>query len=170
MSPVLSTYFLQNMQQLFIVVYLLTITTISSKSNYLFHGAQHAYNHETAEESNLVMLAHKENMVLITFENPADALKTVPEMIRIDECRFLLKNDVYLENNLNLLRKTSATMQKEKGWATISVVFDKTATKSKNVTQAEIIPSSENVICYLLKEEYLSSSLLLLYGHYILGK
>ena len=90
-------------------------------------------------------------------------------MIRIDEQRFLLKNDVYLENNLKLLRKTSGSLQKEEGWATISVVFDKTAAKSKKVPQAEIIPSSENVICYLLKEEHLSSSLQLLYEHYILG-
>ena len=90
-------------------------------------------------------------------------------MIRIDEYRFLLKNDVYLENNLKLFRKTSGSLQKEKGWATISVVFDKTAAKSIKVPQAEIIPSSENVICYLLKEEQLSSSLPLLYEHYILG-
>ena len=108
-------------------------------------------------------------MALITFENSIDVLKSVLEMIRIDEYRFLLKNDVYLENNLKFLRKTSGSLQKEVGWATISVVFDKTTTKSKKVPQAEIIPSSENVICYLLKEEHLSSSLPLLYEHYILG-
>ena len=90
-------------------------------------------------------------------------------MIRIDDHRFLLKNDVYLENYLKLLRKTSGSLQKEEGWATISVVFDKTAAKSKKVSQAEIIPSSKNVICYLLKEEHLFSSLPLLYEHYILG-
>ncbi|MBC8220632.1 MAG: aspartate kinase, partial [Proteobacteria bacterium] len=72
-------------------------------------------------------------------------------------------------NNLKLLRKTSGSLQKEEGWATISVVFDKTAAKSKNVLQAEIIPSSENVICYLLKEDNLKSSLQILYDHYILG-
>lgn len=91
-------------------------------------------------------------------------------MIRIDEHRFLLKNDVYLENNLKLLSKCSATLQKAEGWATVSVVFDKSAAKSKNVPNAEIIPSSENVICYLLKEEHLSSSLQILYEHYILGE
>jgi hypothetical protein len=48
------------------------------------------------------------------------------------------------------------------------VVFDKNAAKSKILPNAEIIPSSENVICYLLKEEHLSSSLQILYEHYIL--
>ena len=124
--------------------------------------------HDNADiQSELVTLAHRENMALITFENSADASKTVPEMIRIDEHRFLLKNDVYLESNLKLLRKTSATLQKEEGWATVSVIFDKTTAKSKNVPNAEIIPSSENVICYLLKEDNLKSSLQSLYEHYI---
>ena len=89
-------------------------------------------------------------------------------MIRIDENRFLLKNDVYLENILKLLRKTSATLQKEEGWVTVSVVFDKNAAKSKILLNAEIIPSSDNVICYLLKEEHLSASLQILFDHYIL--
>ena len=126
------------------------------------------FHHEGVHQSDLVTLAHRENMALITFENSSDVLKTSSVMIRIDEYRFLLKNDVYLENNLKLLRKTSGPLKKEEKWATISVVFDKTAAKSKNVPQAEIIPSSENVICYLLNEEYLSSSLQFLYEHYIL--
>ena len=127
------------------------------------------FHHEDDDQSDLITLAHRENMALITFENSVDVLKTSLLMIMIDEYRFLLKNDVYLENNLKLIRKTSGLLQKEEGWTTISVVFDKTAVKSKKVPQAEIIPSSENVISYLLKEEYLSSSLYLLYEHYILG-
>jgi aspartate kinase len=146
-----------------------TKTPIVARNTFSTAAGTTIFHHEAADQSDLVTLAHRENMALITFENSADVLQTVPEMIRIDEHRFLLKNDVYLENNLNLLRKTSGSLQKEEGWATISVVFDKTAAKSKKVPQAEIIPSSENVICYLLKEEYLSSSLQLLYEHYILG-
>ena len=147
-----------------------TKTPIVARNTFSAAAGTTIFHHEAADQSDLVTLAHKENMALITFENSADALKSVPEMIRIDECRFLLKNDVFLENNLKLLRITSATLQKEEGWATISVVFDKTAAKSKNITQAEIIFSSENVICYLLKEEHLSSSLQILYEHYILGE
>ena len=146
-----------------------TKTPIVARNTFSTAAGTTIFHHEAADQSDLVTLAHRENMALITFENSTDVLKSVPEMIRIDEHRFLLKNDVYLENNLKLLRKTSGSLQKEEGWATISVVFDKTAAKSKKVPQAEIIPSSENVICYLLKEEHLSSSLPLLYEHYILG-
>ncbi len=146
-----------------------TKTPIVARNTFSTAAGTTIFHHEATDQSDLVTLAHRENMALITFENSADVLKTAPEMIRIDEQRFLLKNDVYLENNLKLLRKTSGSLQKEEGWATISVVFDKTAAKSKKVPQAEIIPSSENVICYLLKEEHLSSSLQLLYEHYILG-
>jgi aspartate kinase len=146
-----------------------TKTPIVARNTFSTAAGTTIFHHEATDQSDLVTLAHRENMALITFENSADVLKTAPEMIRTDEQRFLLKNDVYLENNLKLLRKTSGSLQKEEGWATISVVFDKTAAKSKKVPQAEIIPSSENVICYLLKEEHLSSSLQLLYEHYILG-
>ena len=128
------------------------------------------FHHETDEESKLVTLAHRENLALISFEECTDPQKIIPEIIRIDEHKFILKNDVYLENNLNLLRKSSATLHKEVGWATVSVVFDKSTAKNKNVPNAEIIPSRENVICYLLKEENLSSSLQILYAHYILGE
>ena len=146
-----------------------TKTPIVARNTFTTAAGTTIFHHEAADQSDLVTLAHRENMALITFENSRDVLKSVLEMIRIDEYRFLLKNDVYLENNLKFLRKTSGSLQKEVGWATISVVFDKTTTKSKKVPQAEIIPSSENVICYLLKEEYLSSTLQILYEHYILG-
>jgi aspartate kinase len=146
-----------------------TKTPIVARNTFSTATGTTIFHHEAIDQSDLVTLAHRENMALITFENSLDILRTAPVMIRIDDHRFLLKNDVYLENNLKLLRKTLSSLQKEEGWATISVVFDKTAAKSKKVLQAEIIPSCENVICYLLKEEYLSSSLLLLYEHYILG-
>jgi aspartate kinase len=144
-----------------------TKTPIVARNTFSAADGTIIFHHEAADQSDLVTLAHRENMALVTFENSTDTLKTVPEMIRIDEYRFLLKNDVYLENNLKLLRKTSSPLQKEEGWATISVVFDKTAKESKKISHAEIISSSKNLICYLLKEKYLSSSLQLLYDHYL---
>ena len=126
----------------------------------IFHG-------EDAEESNQVALAHREEMSLIEFEAKIDTDKLVPEMIRVDEHRFILKNDVYLENRIRELQKQFGTLRKENGWATISVVFEKHAAKSISSPETEIIPSSQNVICYLLKEEFLTSSLRSLYKHYI---
>ncbi len=147
-----------------------TKTPIVARNTFSAAAGTTIFHHETDEESKLVTLAHRENLALISFEECTDPQKIIPEIIRIDEHKFILKNDVYLENNLNLLRKSSATLHKEVGWATVSVVFDKSTAKSKNVPNAEIIPSRENVICYLLKEENLSSSLQILYEHYILGE
>ena len=147
-----------------------TKTPIVARNTFSAAAGTTIFHHETDEESKLVTLAHRENLALISFEECTDPQKIIPEIIRIDEHKFILKNDVYLENNLNLLRKSSATLHKEVGWATVSVVFDKSTAKNKNIPNAEIIPSSENVICYLLKEENLSSSLQILYEHYILGE
>ena len=147
-----------------------TKTPIVARNTFSAAAGTTIFHHETDEGSKLVTLAHRENLALISFEECTDPQKIIPEIIRIDEHKFILKNDVYLENNLNLLRKSSATLHKEVGWATVSVVFDKSTAKNKNVPNAEIIPSRENVICYLLKEENLSSSLQILYEHYILGE
>ena len=147
-----------------------TKTPIVARNTFSAAAGTTIFHHETDEESKLVTLAHRANLALISFDECTDPQKIIPEIIRIDEHKFILKNDVYLENNLNLLRKSSATLHKEVGWATVSVVFDKSTAKSKNVPNAEIIPSRENVICYLLKEENLSSSLQILYAHYILGE
>ena len=146
-----------------------TKTPIVARNTFSAAAGTTIFHHETDEGSKLVTLAHRENLALISFEECTDPKKIIPEIIRIDEHKFILKNDVYLENNLNLLRKSSPTLHKEVGWATVSVVFDKSTVKNKNVPNAEIIPSRENVICYLLKEENLSSSLQILYAHYILG-
>ena len=147
-----------------------TKTPIVARNTFSTAAGTTIFHYENDEESKLVTLAHRENLALISYEECTDPQKIIPEIIRIDEHKFILKNDVYLENNLNLLRKSSATLHKELGWATVSVVFDKSTAKSKNVPNAEIIPSRENVICYLLKEENLSSSLQILYEHYILGE
>ena len=147
-----------------------TKTPIVARNTFSAAAGTTIFHHETDEGSKLVTLAHRENLALISFEECTDPQKIIPEIIRIDEHKFILKNDVYLENNLNILRKSSPTLHKEVGWATVSVVFDKSTAKNKNVPNAEIIPSRENVICYLLKEENLSSSLQILYAHYILGE
>ncbi len=144
-----------------------TQTTIVARNTFsnapgttIFHGAG-------AEDSTQVALAHRDEMSLIEFEVETDACKLVPEMIRVDGNRFLLKNDVYLESRVNKLQNKYGALSKENGWATISVVFDKSVPESITPPETEIIPSSKNVICYLLKEDFLTSSLRTLYGHYI---
>jgi len=144
-----------------------TQTTIVARNTFsnapgttIFHGA-------AAEDSIQVALAHRDEMSLIEFEAETDADKLVPEMIRVDVNRFVLKNDVFLESRVKELQNKCGALRKENGWATISVVFDKSAPESINPPETEIIPSSKNVICYLLKEDFLTSSLRTLYGHYI---
>jgi aspartate kinase len=145
-----------------------TKTPIVARNTFSNAAGTIIFHHESANQSEQVTLAHRENMALIVFENATDAQRLVPEMIPIDERRFLIKNDIYLENSLKLLKTSLGTLKLEEGWSTISVVFDKSAEESINVPQTEIIPSSNNVICYLLKEDRLEVSLQLLYDHYLL--
>jgi aspartate kinase len=144
-----------------------TKTPIVARNTFSAAAGTTIFHHEIDEESKLVTLAHRENLALIIFKEYTDPQKIIPEIIRIDEHKFILKNDVYLESRVKELQNKYGALRKENGWATISVVFDKSAPESISPPETEIIPSSKNVICYLLKEDFLTSSLRTLYGHYI---
>ncbi|HIO10785.1 MAG TPA: aspartate kinase [Deltaproteobacteria bacterium] len=144
-----------------------TKTPIIARNTFSNASGTTIFHSSPDEESNQVTLAHRDEMCLIEFESKTDAQKSVPEMIPIDERRFVLKNDVYLENRIKELQNKLGALRKENGWATISVVFDKSASESMNLPDTEIIPSGKNVICYLLKEDLLQSTLRTLYGQYI---
>ena len=47
------------------------------------------------------------------------------------------------------------------------MVFDKPVPEIKDIQDAEIMQSSKNTICYLLKEVDLSASMRTLYDHYV---
>jgi len=119
------------------------------------------------QQSDQVALAHRDEMCLIEFDKKTDALKTVPELIQLDDQKFLLKNDVYLKSRIKELQKNFNTLKKDQDWATISVVFDKPVPEIKDIQDVEIMKSSKNTICYLLKEVNLSSSMRTLYDHYV---
>ena len=124
--------------------------------------------HNTPDQhSDQVALAHREELALIEFDKKTDALKTVPELIKLDDQKFLLKNDVYLKSRIKELQKNFGTLKKDQDWATISVVFDKPVPEIKDIQDAEIMQSSKNTICYLLKEVDLSASMRTLYNHYV---
>ena len=144
-----------------------TKTPIIARNTFSNASGTTIFHSSPDEESNQVTLAHRDEMCLIEFESKTDAQILVPEMIPIDERRFVLKNDVYLENRIKELQNKLGALRKENGWATISVVFDKSASESMNLPDTEIIPSGKNVICYLLKEDLLQSTLRTLYGQYI---
>ena len=119
------------------------------------------------QQSDQVALAHRDELCLIEFDKKTDALKTVPELIQLDDQKFLLKNDVYLKSRIQKLQKNFGTLKKDQKWATISVVFDKPVPEIIDIQDAEIIRSSKNAICYLLKEVDLSASMRTLYDHYV---
>jgi len=119
------------------------------------------------QQSDQVALAHRDEMCLIEFDKKTDAQKTVPELIQLDDQKFLLKNNVYLRSRIKELQNNFGTLKKEQDWATISVVFDKPVPQIKDIQDAEIMQSSKNTICYLLKEVDLSASLRTLYDHYV---
>ncbi len=135
--------------------------TFSNKSGtIIFHNAPD-------QQTDQVALAHRDELTLIEFEKKTDVLKTVPGLIRIDDQRFLIKNDIYLNNRIKELQKNFSKLKKDQEWATISVVFDKPVPEKRNIKDAEIIQNSENTICYLLKQIDLSASIKTLYNHYI---
>ena len=135
--------------------------TFNEKSGtIIFHNAPD-------QHSDQVALAHRDELALIEFDKKTDALKTVPELIQLDDQKFLLKNDVYLKSRIKELQKNFGTLKKDQDWATISVVFDKPVPEIKDIQDAEIMQSSKNTICYLLKEVDLSASMRTLYDHYV---
>ena len=135
--------------------------TFNEKSGtIIFHNAPD-------QHSDQVALAHRDELALIEFDKKTDALKTVPELIQLDDQKFLLKNDVYLKSRIKELQKNFGTLKKDQDWATISVVFDKPFPEIKDIQDAEIMHSSKNTICYLLKEVDLSASMRTLYNHYV---
>ncbi len=146
-----------------------TQTPIVARNTFSAASGTTIFHNAPADQSDQVALAHRDEMTLIEFEAKTDAQKIVPEMIRVDECRFVLKKDVYLESRIKELQNKFGLLRKEDNWATISVVFDKPAPENKEIPENEIIHSSQNVICYLLKEYLLSTSLRTLYKHYILA-
>ena len=124
-------------------------------------------HHAPDQQSDQVAMAHRDELALIEFDKKTDALKTVPELIQLDDQKFLLKNDVYLKSRIKELQKNFGTLKKDQDWATISVVFDKPVPEIKDIQDAEIMQSSKNTICYLLKEVDLSASMRTLYDHYV---
>ena len=146
-----------------------TQTPIVARNTFSAASGTTIFHNAPADQSDQVALVHRDEMTLIEFEAKTDAQKIVPEMIRVDECRFVLKKDVYQENRIKELQNKFGLLRTEDNWATISVVFDKPAPENKEIPGNEIIHSSENVICYLLKEDLLSTSLRTLYEHYILA-
>ena len=146
-----------------------TQTPIVARNTFSAASGTTIFHNAPADQSDQVALAHRDEMTLIEFEAKTDAQKIVPEMIRVDECRFVLKKDVYLESRIKELENKFGALRTEDNWATISVVFDKPAPENKEIPENEIIHSSQNVICYLLKEDLLSTSLRTLYEHYILA-
>jgi len=120
-----------------------------------------------SQQSDQVALAHRDELALVEFDKKTDALKTVPELIQLDDQKFLLKNDVYFKSRIKELQKNFGTLKKDQDWATISVVFDKPVTEIKDIQDAEIMQTSKNTICYLLKEVNLSTSMRTLFNHYV---
>ena len=93
--------------------------TFNEKSGtIIFHNAPD-------QQSDQVALAHRDELCLIKFDKKTDALKTVPELIQLDDQKYLLKNDVYMKSRIKELKKNFGTLNKDQDWSTISVVFDK---------------------------------------------
>ena len=76
------------------------------------------------------------------------------------------KDDVYLDVRIDEIKKMYGDITKKRGWATISLIFDKKEGKNFVFPDAEIIFSSEKIIRYLVNEKKLFATLRLLVNHY----
>ena len=144
-----------------------TKTKIVVRNTFNEHSGTIIFHNTPDQQSDQVALAHRDELFLIEFDKKTDALKTIQELIRLDDQKFLLKNDVYFESRIEALQKNCGKLKKEQDWATISVVFDKPVPKIINIQDTKIIQSSKNSIRYLLKEVDLSASIRTLYDHYV---
>ena len=144
-----------------------TKTKIVVRNTFNEHSGTIIFHNTPDQQSDQVALAHRDELFLIEFDKKTDALKTIQELIRLDDQKFLLKNDVYFESRIKALQKNCGKLKVEQDWATISVVFDKTVPKIINIQDAKIIQSNKNSIRYLLKEVDLSASIRTLYDHYV---
>ena len=144
-----------------------TKTEIVVRNTFNEQSGTKIFHDAPEKQSDQVALAHRDELCLIEFGKKTDASKTVPELIPLDDQKFLLKNDVYLKSRIKELQKNFGTLKKDQDWATISVVFDKPVSEIKDIQDAVIMKSSKNTICYLLKEVDLSASMRTLYNHYV---
>ena len=144
-----------------------TKTEIVVRNTFNEQSGTKIFHDAPEKQSDQVALAHRDELCLIEFGKKTDASKTVPELIPLDDQKFLLKNDVYLKSRIKELQKNFGTLKKDQDWATISVVFDKPVSEIKDIQDAVIMKSNKNTICYLLKEVDLSASMRTLYNHYV---
>ena len=144
-----------------------TKTEIVVRNTFNEKSGTKIFHNAPDHQSNQVALAHRNELALIEFEKKSDTLKKIPELISLDDQKFLLKNDVYLKSQIKELQKNFGTLKKDLDWATISVVFDRPVPEIRDVQDAEIIQTSKNKICYMLKEVDLSASIRTLYNHYV---
>ena len=144
-----------------------TRTKIVVRNTFNEHSGTIILHNTPDQQSDQVALAHRDELFLIEFDKKTDALKTIQELIQLDDQKFLLKNDVYFESRIKELQKNCGKLKKEQDWATISVVFDKPVPKNIHIQDTKIIQSSKQTIRYLLKEVDLSASIRTLYDHYV---
>tara|TARA_B100000945_G_scaffold320792_1_gene332132 strand:- start:645 stop:1784 length:1140 start_codon:yes stop_codon:yes gene_type:complete len=144
-----------------------TKTEIVVRNTFNEKSGTKIFHNTPNQQSNQVSLAHRDNLALIEFKKKSDALEIIPELIRLEDKKFLLKNDVYLKSRIKELKKKFGTFSKDTDWATISVVFDRPVPEIRNIQDAEIVQNSKNKICYLLKEVNLSASIRTLYNLYV---
>ncbi|MCP4546901.1 MAG: aspartate kinase [bacterium] len=105
-----------------------------------------------------VALAHRDNQVLLSL--PAGAEACVPELLDIGKGRYLLLDDVYLEERVAVLRERFGDPKPESGWATASLIYSGDAPASGEVPQdGELIPAPADRRRYLVRADRLTGLL-----------
>lgn len=132
------------------------LNTFSEEPGTLVH-------HQAAdEEARPVALAHRENQVLLRLSG-GHPWEIVPELLHLGEDRYLLLDDVYLEERLARLSEDCEHMEREDGWATASVILGGRnpgayAATSPGV-EAEKLPAPDGILRWLVRQEKLDALL-----------
>ncbi len=122
--------------------------------------------HDKSLDKKRAAIAHREGMVLVECEYNHEVENQVDGVVSIDSKRLLLNDDVYLSGKLTALEAKLGFYKLSRNWATVSVVFNYKALEPTELDYAELLKSSKNIICYLLKETRVRETLNFLHAKY----
>ncbi|MBC8213884.1 MAG: aspartate kinase [Candidatus Marinimicrobia bacterium] len=120
-------------------------------------------------KQNTVSIAHRDNLVMVEFENSVE-ISNISDIITINDNKYLIADDVYLEEKLGMMKSLNQNFKTTKQWATISVIFGQSKIGFVEIANAKIINSNNKIIRYLLNRTNLTESICKLFNHYIKTK
>ncbi|MBC8322907.1 MAG: aspartate kinase [Candidatus Marinimicrobia bacterium] len=141
-----------------------TQTPIVAKNT--FNNSEGTIIYHGDSEENTVCIAHRENLVLIETEEKVD-FSEIQDIIKANETQYLLEDNVYLEEKIEMLKHINQHFNISKNWASISVIIGHVKSEAIEIPDAILNDSDKKIIRYFLKNKNLTESIGTLFRHYI---